>query len=79
MWIMKVRFYQPWHVMHVQGPCLHKTQTKAYVDIGYGRDLCGHRIWATVNQNLPVHHPLDACYYSVVDEPQLNYYLVSPW
>jgi len=57
----------------VSGPCLHKTQSKAYVDIEYGRDLCGHRIWATVNQDLPVHHPLDACYYSVVYEPQLKY------
>jgi hypothetical protein len=24
---------------------------------------------ATVNQHPPVHHPLDACYYRVVDEP----------
>ncbi len=34
---------------------------------------------ATVNQHPPVHHPLDACYYSVVDEPQLSSNLVSPW
>jgi hypothetical protein len=34
---------------------------------------------ATVNQHPPVHHPLDASYYSVVDEPQLSLYLVSPW
>jgi len=27
---------------------------------------------ATVNQHTPVHQPLDACYYSVVDEPQLS-------
>ncbi len=72
MWIMKVRLYQPWHVMHVQGPCLHKPQSKAYVDIEYGRDLRRHGIWGTVNQDLPVHHPLDACCHSVVDEPQLN-------
>jgi hypothetical protein len=26
----------------------------------------------TVNQHPSAHHPLDACYYSVVDEPQLN-------
>ncbi len=25
-----------------------------------------------VNQHPPQHHPLDACYYSVVDEPQLS-------
>jgi hypothetical protein len=26
------------------------------------------------------HHPLDACYYSVMDEPQLSVNnLVSPW
>jgi hypothetical protein len=25
-----------------------------------------------VNQHPPVHHPLDAHYYSVVDEPQLS-------
>jgi hypothetical protein len=25
------------------------------------------------------HHPLDAPYYSVVDEPQLSLYFVSPW
>jgi hypothetical protein len=29
-------------------------------------------ISATVNQHPSVHHPLDACYYSVVDEPQLS-------
>jgi hypothetical protein len=34
---------------------------------------------ATVNQHPPVHHPLDACYYLVVGEPQLSQYLVSPW
>ncbi len=28
--------------------------------------------WATLNQHSPAHHPLDACYYSVVDEPQLG-------
>jgi hypothetical protein len=33
----------------------------------------------TVNQHLPVHHPLDACYDSVVDDPQLSYYPVSSW
>jgi hypothetical protein len=27
---------------------------------------------ATVNQHPPAHHPLDARYYSVVDEPQLT-------
>jgi hypothetical protein len=27
-------------------------------------------VWATVNQNPPEHQPLDAHYYSVVDEPQ---------
>jgi hypothetical protein len=27
---------------------------------------------ATVNKHPPVHHPLDARYYSVVDEPQLS-------
>jgi hypothetical protein len=26
-----------------------------------------------------MHRPLDAHYYSVVDEPQLSKYLVSPW
>jgi hypothetical protein len=26
-----------------------------------------------------VHHPLDVYYESLVDEPQLNYYLVSTW
>ncbi len=25
-----------------------------------------------LNQHPPVHHPLDACYYSVVDEPHLS-------
>ncbi len=37
---------------------------------------------ATVNQHPPEHHPLDAPYYWVVDEPQLPHlslYLVSPW
>jgi len=27
---------------------------------------------ATENQHPPAHHPLDARYYSVVDEPQLS-------
>jgi hypothetical protein len=27
---------------------------------------------ATVNQHPPAHHPLDAYYYSVLDEPQLS-------
>jgi hypothetical protein len=27
---------------------------------------------ATLNQHPPEHHPLDACHYSVVDEPQLS-------
>jgi hypothetical protein len=37
---------------------------------------------ATANQHPPGDHPLDARYYSVVDEPQLPHlslYLVSPW
>jgi hypothetical protein len=34
---------------------------------------------ATLNQHPPAHHPLDAPYYSVVDEPQLSLYFVSPW
>jgi hypothetical protein len=38
-------------------------------------------IRATLNQHPPVHHhPLDACYYSVMDETQLSVNnLVSPW
>jgi len=36
-------------------------------------------LMATVNQHPPVHHPLDACYDSVVDDPQLSYYPVSSW
>ncbi len=28
--------------------------------------------WCTMNQHPPAHHPLDFCYYSVVDESQLN-------
>jgi hypothetical protein len=39
----------------------------------------GMVLWATVNQHPPVHHPLDVCYDSVVDDPQLSYYLVSSW
>jgi hypothetical protein len=27
---------------------------------------------ATVNQHPPAHHPLDSCYYSVMDEPQMS-------
>jgi len=30
------------------------------------------RLRDTVNQHTPAHHPVDACYYSVVDEPQLS-------
>jgi hypothetical protein len=29
-------------------------------------------IWATVKQHPPMHHPLDDCYYFIVDEPQLS-------
>jgi hypothetical protein len=32
---------------------------------------------ARVNWDLPAHHPLNAP--SVVDEPQLSQYVVSPW
>jgi hypothetical protein len=28
--------------------------------------------WATVHQHPPAHHPLDVCYYWVLDEPQLS-------
>jgi len=28
--------------------------------------------WGIMNQHPPTHHPLDAHYYFVVDEPQLN-------
>jgi hypothetical protein len=34
---------------------------------------------ATFNQHPPSHLPLDAHYSSVVDEPQLSQYLISPW
>jgi hypothetical protein len=34
---------------------------------------------ARVSQQSPAHHPLDAPYASVMDEPQLSQYLVSPW
>jgi len=34
---------------------------------------------ATMNKHPPVHHPLDACYDTVVDDPQLSYYPVSSW
>jgi hypothetical protein len=34
---------------------------------------------ATVNQHPPVHHLLDACYDSVVKDPQLSYHPVSSW
>jgi hypothetical protein len=33
---------------------------------------CNSISGATVNQHPPVHHPLDAHYYSVVDELQLS-------
>jgi hypothetical protein len=36
-----------------------------------------NKVTATVNQHPPVHHPQDACYDSVVDDPQLSYYSVS--
>jgi hypothetical protein len=42
--------------------------------------VAGMEIRATVNQHPPVHHPPDdACYDSVVDDPQLSYYPVSSW
>ncbi len=40
-----------------------------------GGQIAGQR----VNQHPPAHHPLDAHYDSDVDEPQLSWYLVSPW
>jgi hypothetical protein len=30
-------------------------------------------VYPKVNRHPPVHHPLDACYDSVVDDPQLSY------
>jgi hypothetical protein len=38
----------------------------------------GFRVRARVNHQSPTHHPLDAPYDSVMDEPQLSQYLVSP-
>jgi hypothetical protein len=36
---------------------------------------------STQHQSVPagMHRPLDAHYYSAVDEPQLSKYFVSPW
>ncbi len=34
--------------------------------------LTSPKMWATVNQHPPAHHPLDAYQHSVVDEPQLS-------
>ncbi len=45
-------------------------------------DMEKHYWLATVNQHPAAHHPLDAPYYSVVDEPQLPHLslcLVSTW
>jgi hypothetical protein len=40
-------------------------------------DLSGASVWmiehkGTMKWHPPAHHPLDACYYSVVDETQLS-------
>jgi hypothetical protein len=42
-----------------------------YAPLG-SKDKMTPTLKATVNQHPPVHHPLDAQYYSVVDEPQLS-------
>jgi hypothetical protein len=34
--------------------------------------LTSPKMWATVNQHPPAHHPLDAYQHSIVDEPQLS-------
>jgi len=34
---------------------------------------------ATMNQHPLIHHPLDACYDLVGDDPQLSHYRVSSW
>jgi hypothetical protein len=34
---------------------------------------------ARVNQHQPVHHPLDASYDSLMDDPHLSYYPISSW
>jgi hypothetical protein len=34
---------------------------------------------AIVSHHLLMHHPLDAYYDSIMDDPQLNYYPVSSW
>jgi hypothetical protein len=44
-----------------------------YLPICIGNHIhCGKGNRTMVNQPPPVHHPLDACYYSVVDELQLS-------
>ncbi len=68
-----MRFIQ--HTSHVTPLYLHgcKWILYRYTDVS-------PKPSATVNQlHPPVHHPLDAGYYSVVDEPQLSLHLVSPW
>jgi hypothetical protein len=47
------------------------------VFVFYAKGLATVGKHATMTQHPPAHHPLDACYYSVVHEPQVSEYLVS--
>jgi hypothetical protein len=67
-------FYFPFLAKLLQ----YKTNAELIPFQGTFQGTWGH----TVNQHLPLdvhHHPLDARYESVLDEPQLSYYLVSSW
>jgi hypothetical protein len=50
-------------------------------DLKLGEVLRRESTWleARMNKNPTAQHPLDVLYDSVVDEPQLSQYLVSPW
>jgi hypothetical protein len=65
-----------WHEMRLQ------IMSKAHINHKFMALQCFNRFWSPISGHsqpaLPVHHPLEACHYSVVDEPHLSLYLVSP-
>ncbi len=54
-----------------------KTQPIQWTERPTGALVAVNSLWPTCCP--PAQNPLDANYDSVMDEPQLSYYLVPPW
>jgi hypothetical protein len=75
----KPNLWSPWCRVMVPYPNTQIKYTTHQIDDTYKysflvQTVVGHTVSlsATLNQHPPVHHPLDARYYSVMDEPQLS-------